>query len=239
MNRKEGSFSIGFGAVAGELAAISENTNVLHHDEISKSEDYKFERRRHSYLLGRLAAKYAIQNLTDQDLNSIKISEGIFQFPVIEHLNNVQAVQLSISHCEHIGLVLAYPEAHPVGIDIEQVNEKSRDALGTIVKPGEENLLSGLPISDIEGLSVIWTAKEALSKIFRTGMMMDFHTLELSSIRYEDGLLHSEFKNAAQYKAYSFIENEYAVSIVLPGRSETDADILRQLINHITRVQEK
>ncbi|MGB3464994.1 MAG: 4'-phosphopantetheinyl transferase superfamily protein [Cyclobacteriaceae bacterium] len=234
MQRKEGTFAIGLGAVRGNILSLTEELDKLHVNERNRFEEFKFDKRKHSYLLGRLASKYAISNLiTDQGLHTISVTEGIFQFPVVEFLTSSH-LQLSISHCDDIGLALAYPEAHPVGIDIEEINEKSTDALGSIVNDAEVSLLQHLPLSNVEGMSLIWTAKEALSKIFRTGMMLSFSTLELSTIKSADEYLISEFKHAGQYKAYSFIYTGYAISIVIPGRSETDIGLLIRSLKNLT-----
>ena len=69
---------------------------------------------------------------------------------------------------------------------------------------------------------MLWTAKEALSKIFRTGMMMDFHLFELGKITKQDGFYLSEYKNCGQYKAVSLIYKDYAVTLTVPGRSSFD-----------------
>ncbi|MEL6561209.1 MAG: 4'-phosphopantetheinyl transferase superfamily protein [Bacteroidota bacterium] len=231
--REKSSYNIGFGSIRGSLAALSdEKRDLLHKLENQKLADFKFDKRKHSYLLGRLSAKIAISTINKQLSYDLLISEGIFSFPVIKNLTG-NHLQLSISHCDDIGMTLAYPEEHPVGIDIERVNEKSKDALYSIVNEQEKMLLGELPVSEIEGLGIAWTVKEALSKILRTGMMMDFSNFEISKITQNGHIFTSEYKHASQYKAISFFNAPYMISLAVPGRSELDTDQLTALIINI------
>lgn len=233
LQRENASFFIGFGSIKGKLSDLSPQQKLLHVDEISRFNNFKFEMRKHSYLLGRVSAKQAIESIRkNHNLSEILIGEGIFNFPVIKHLTG-DHLQLSISHCDDIGISLAYPEEHPMGIDIEKLSEKSVDALGSMTNQSESNIIDKLPITKIEGMGVIWTVKEALSKILRTGMMMDFSSFEVSKITYNGQYFLSEYKHLGQYKAISFINAPYITSLALPGRSEIDTDQVAGLINQV------
>ena len=231
--REKSSFNIGFGSIRGNLTALAEQRNLLHVHEYQKLSDFRFDKRKHSYLLGRVSAKLAISTIKEQKASDLLISEGIFSFPVVKNLEG-DHLQLSISHCDDIGITLAYPEEHPVGIDIERVHEKSKEALYSIVNEQEKALLGQLPVSEIEGLGIAWTVKEALSKILRTGMMMDFSNFEISKISQNGQVFTSEYKFAGQYKAISFFHSPYMVSLTIPGRSELDIDQVTALIAGIT-----
>ena len=166
--------------------------------------------------------------------NFFFIGEGVFNFPVVKNLKG-EHLLLSITHCDDIGITIAYPEEHPVGVDIERVNEKNSDALESMINASESDIISNLPVSKIAGMGLIWTIKEALSKIFRTGLMMDFSNFEVSKIDFNGQYFLSEYKNAGQYKAISVINNPYITSIVIPGRSEIDTDQLMELITSVVK----
>ncbi len=235
LHREEATFHIGFGAIKGDLISLKSQLQLLHIKELEKFGSFKFERRKHSYLLGRLSAKQAIQSINDkQESAKLLIGEGIFNFPVIKNLKG-DHLQLSISHCEDIGITLAYPEEHPMGIDIELINDKNSEALESVVNDSELAIIKGLPISKSEGLAAMWTIKEALSKILRTGLMMDFSNFEVSEMMNEGSYYISKYKNAGQYRAITFLEYPFIVSIAIPGKSDIDTKYLRNILQEILK----
>ncbi|MBC8756559.1 4-phosphopantetheinyl transferase family protein [Kordia sp. YSTF-M3] len=192
---------------------------ALHPKELEIYSSFKHEPRKMSYLLGRLSAKKAIYELTDfNELNTIFIDTAVFEFPVVKCLA-IQNIQLSISHCNTIGLSIAFPESHPMGIDLEEVNTKNVDVLKDQMTLKEVQLVENLFLEEAKGYTLIWTAKEALSKIFKTGMMMDFKLLELDKVVKKGPIWESTFKHCEQYKAISYFSGTYVCSLVLPKYS--------------------
>ena len=66
---------------------------------------------------------------------------------------------------------------------------------------------------------MLWTAKEALSKILKTGMMVPFELYETTTIAATPYGLSFEFKNFAQYKAEIFFEMPYCFAMAYPKKS--------------------
>lgn len=216
MNRDKSKHLAGFSIINQPLESIYEHYNLLHTDEKAYADTLKFDRRKHSYLLGRTSAKLALQQLIkEQSADSIFIDYGVFQFPVVKYVQNLN-LQASISHCDNIGLALIYPEEHPLGIDIEKVEPKIIETLDRQLTDKEKELLTKKNLFTDSGHTLLWTAKEALSKIFRTGLMMEFKTLEIDAITLQDGIYESTYTNCGQYKAFSCILDDYVCSIVLP-----------------------
>ncbi len=200
---------------------------LLHEGEKSFARGLRFDRRRHSYLLGRVSAKYAFKELIkNQSPDSVFIDYGIFQFPVLKYVKDGNK-QVCISHCDNIGLALVYPEEHPLGIDIEKIESKIVDTLTTQLTAEEKALLRSNNFFNDVGHTLIWTVKEALSKIFRTGLMMDFQTLEVESIKQHDGYFESSYKHCAQYKAISMVKGVYACTITVPKNTSVDLSNFR------------
>lgn len=164
------------------------NSDIQNSDFLSEKESIYFEtlkinKRKQSYLLGRMAAKRSLGVLMDiTDYQSIEIGYGIFQFPVVRH-PYFHNVQVSISHCDNIGIGLAFFEEHPMGIDIEKIDASRIDAFKTYIDEEELSLFIDCDLSIIEICTVIWTIKESLSKILKTGLMIDFHALKIKSIQ--------------------------------------------------------
>ena len=209
--------------------------DFLHHHEIGKvlhpqERDYydtlTFEKRRKSYLVGRYAAKQAISALTGENNKpwAILIQQGIFNQPIatIAHENNVQ---VSISHGAEIGAALAFPEAHPMGIDIENVNADRCRAMESQMTQAEKDMIKGPSRSYERMLTVLWTVKEALSKILRTGLITPFQIYSVNNIESKSDHRVCYFENFGQYKAISFDVGASVCSLVLPKKTEIAIDI--------------
>ena len=192
----------------------------LHPEERMTYNSFRHHQRKESYLLGRLVAKKAIAQMTGvMALNSIRIDRGVFQFPVVRG-ENLQNVQVSISHCDDIGFCVAYPESHPVGVDVEKISPVNTAVIDDQLTSREKFLL-GKQSSSID-YTVIFSIKEALSKVLRTGMMLNFAFLETSSITFEGQIVECEFRNFSQYRAISYRKQDYVFSLVLPRRTMVD-----------------
>jgi len=219
LTRKNSVHRFGISLVNEPLKALELHIAALHPKELELYSSFKHERRKLSYLLGRLSAKNAICALTDfNEFNSVFIDVGVFEFPMVNCLS-IQNVQLSISHCNTIGLSIAFPESHPMGIDFEEINTNHVDVLKDQMTLDEIQLVKNVFPEEAKGCTLIWTAKEALSKIFKTGLMMDFKVLELDHIEKKGPIWESTFKHCGQYKAISYFSGIYVCSLVLPKYS--------------------
>ena len=205
------------------------NNNIddfLHRDELDYLEKLKVEQRRQSFLLGRIAAKQAIASLVKvNDLTTIAIQYGVFQFPVVKHNFN-NNLQVTISHSHDVGVALAFCEEHPMGVDIERIVPARLNAIKDNLSDSELELLENSRLSLIEGCTAIWTMKEGLSKALKTGLTVDFKVLEIILLKNHGLYLTCTFKYFAQYKAICFPVSDYFCSIVLPRNTDIDsADI--------------
>jgi 4'-phosphopantetheinyl transferase len=189
--------------------------NFLHPDERSYFNTLIAAKRQHSYLHGRYTAKQAVAAYTDIMPASVKISAGVFQQPVLPITN----VQLSLSHTDHWCIAVVFPEAHPMGVDVELISPTIHETIDQIITSHERTLFTVL---DAGYLSLLWTIKEALSKTLRTGLMTPLQVYEVSEVVYKNGIFEAYFTNFAQYKCLSWIAGDHAWSIVLPRNSMVD-----------------
>jgi 4'-phosphopantetheinyl transferase len=191
----------------------------LHSQERNYYDLLTFEKRIKSYLLGRLVAKQAIAALTGEEiLADINIQPGIFKQPIV--VSNKQNIQVSITHCDDFGAAIAFPEAHPMGIDIERINPNKTDVLKRQITENEEKLIHSSVHSHELGYTLLWTVKEALSKVLKTGLMTPFEVFEISKIELYDNYIMCYYKNFAQYRVISFTIDNYICSIAHPLKSE-------------------
>lgn len=183
-----------------------------------------FEKRINSYLLGRYVAKQAVAVLTGEDrLSNIIIQKGIFTQPIVVTDKNIQ---VSITHCNNLGAAIAFPEAHPMGIDIEEINENKRNILEAQITKFEKEKVNFIPITYDMWLTLLWTAKEALSKVLKTGLMTPFEIYEIYKYELYDNFIICYYRNFPQYKVISFNIGSYMCSIVYPLKSQLVFNII-------------
>lgn len=206
-------------------ALKSERHDFLHPKENNCFDSLRYPKRQHSYLLGRYCAKRAISALLSQcDYKNICIDNGIFQQPIVQHPQHSN-IQVSISHTDYFGVALAFPEMHPMAIDIETIGINKISTIQTQLTANEQKLWDVAPERQAIQFTSFWTIKEALSKILRCGFMVPFEILEISTQIYYEHNMMSEFKNFFQYKALSFIFANTACSLVYPKKTQLILDV--------------
>jgi 4'-phosphopantetheinyl transferase len=195
----------------------------LHINERISFAKLQYEKRIRSYLLGRFVAKQAIAALTaEKDLANICIEAGVFHQPVV--VSNHGNIQVSITHCDNFGVAIAFPEFHPMGIDLEKIDHNKRNILGKQITSFEKKLIAALLVEEI-GFTLLWTVKEALSKTIKTGLLTPFEVFEVSQIELSDNYIICNFKNFTQYQALSLAVDDYLCSLVLPLKTKLEFDI--------------
>ncbi len=172
----------------------SQPDSILHPDE---HREFKSQKRQQEYVRGRYAAKRALGG-------DFAVLSGVFQQPYVVGTN----LGVSISHSGKWAAALAFPESHPMAIDIERIDPKRHKAIESQMTDRELAM-----IAEVEnGHFVFWTAKEALSKVLRCGLMTSFKILEIDTA----GSNEATFKHFPQYKAHSFFKEDLVCTIVLP-----------------------
>lgn len=203
----------------GESPTCATFIEQLHSEEKAIYHTFPSNSRKKSFLLGRISAREAIIGLTEITTpQSIWIDTGVFQFPVVKCIG-LQNIQVSISHCDDIGFCVAFPEAHPLGVDVESISDEMEMAVRSQLTGGEQKLLGERGQDHIAGYTALFSMKEALSKILRTGMMLNFKFLEVDSIKVQDNTLACTFSHFSQYKACAYFQKPYVFSIALPRQT--------------------
>jgi 4'-phosphopantetheinyl transferase len=180
----------------------------------------KFLRRQQSYLTGRYAAKLALQVLLqEQDLRKIEIYPGIFGQPLVSYLTK-ESPGITISHGDTLAVALAYPAGHPMGIDVEQVELERLEVIQTQMSPRELQWARSVAAEELMVSTLIWTAKESLSKAVTCGLTSPMEIFNLSEfVPTGNKIRRGFFENFSQYKVLSFAHKTVALSIVLPKNS--------------------
>jgi len=180
----------------------------------------RFERRQKSYLLGRYAAKLALREvLLEPDFRSIQILKGVFEQPIV-HSERESGWAVTISHAGSLAAGLAYPAGHPMGVDVERIDEARRETILSQLSPQEIEWVERTSTGQNDITTAIWTAKESLSKVLKTGLMTPVQIYSLAEFnQINPGIWEGQFLNFAQYKARVWVGSSYVLSIAMPKRS--------------------
>jgi len=197
-------------------ALKAERVNFLHSKENVYFNKLLYPKRQYSYLAGRYCAKKAISILSSEnDPTLLHIQNGIFQQPIVYHPSH-HNVQVSISHTNNFGTALAFSETHPMAIDIETICSNKIATVQTQLTEAEQILGRKIVASKSAQFILLWTIKEALSKILKCGFTVPFEILEIANLAPQAHFIMSHFKNFPQYQAFSFLLGDIACSLVYP-----------------------
>ncbi len=215
------SLEAGLCFTTASLLSLQKKLNeFLHPEELKHYKTLSFERRQWSYLLGRYCAKHAISRYENHlTFSDILIKPGAFEQPVVYSPGN-KKIQITLSHCEDLGVALVFPETHPMGIDIEIIQSSNQDIIKTQLTANEKRWIERSPYTASKTLyALFWTLKESLSKVLRTGMTTPFEIYALKNIVFKHNHWISDFEHFTQYQAMSFILGKKLFSVVYPKQT--------------------
>lgn len=176
----------------------------LHPLEIVRAKNMPSQSRRSDFLIGRLAAKRALTGMVDSTMMpNIAILEGVFGQPIVT--GSHQSLGIGIAHGGSWAVAVAYDLRHPIGIDIEDENPNTCDAIRSQATDSEWKLLVRLKLPDSAACTLLWTLKESLSKALTTGLMTPFWLYEIDQISFEFGVYTASFRHFKQYRSVSFL----------------------------------
>lgn len=215
--REEGHFQacLGFSYLPSpELHNTKEQ--FLHEKEIALLKDMPAAKRQNSFLHGRyIAKKILTKYFNEPDPRRIFIKPGIFQQPIIEY-PSFNLPQVSIAHTDCLAACLVFPLEHPMAIDIELISASAKEHIASQLTASEIKLFATAREDESSFYTRLWTIKEALSKVTKTGLMTPLAIYEIDYIDYFNNYTVSFFKNFSQYKAISFLKGGNICSIISP-----------------------
>jgi phosphopantetheinyl transferase len=184
----------------------------LHPNEIKYVKQLHYDKRIQSYLIGRIAAKYAINYLTSTPMNKICLTNGLMGQPIIN--NGDTNLQISISHCQNIGAALTFQESFPMGIDIEYIQGVNNEPLKCALNDHEKQLLQLLDKEHEDDLlTAIWSAKEAIAKLLKTGFTISYDVFAVNKLELHKNYFKISFNNFPKYEVMAIKINTYIFSI--------------------------
>lgn len=218
------------GITTGYFSSIDKAaTEFLSSQEQIYFKSFKQDTPRLHYLLGRHSAKRALIecDARESDFTKISIDTGVWGQPL---LTSSPYLDVSITHANRHGIGLIYAKQYPMGIDIVGIDLHDIDVLKTMTSIKE---LTDIPSSELEGLTIAWSLKEALSKALRCGLTVPLHILQMQNFKFTDDIFECEFCNFPQYKGIAWILGRNTIGIVYPVQLSTNTLMLNNTINSL------
>jgi 4'-phosphopantetheinyl transferase len=211
-------FSFGSGYEAGQQAAAS----FLHPREFERWSGLKFPIRRRSYLLGRRAAKAALEVcFPNFSPKIIEVASGVFNQPYIGAGSPVTA-EVSLTHTRHAAAAFVCPAGYPTGVDLELIDPERAFVVRSSCTPSEFEVVQSLGLSEAAASFLLWSIREALGKALRCGLAVAFENLAVESLELREGRYESHFAHFPPFKAHSWFLGDHVLSIVLPKKTTLD-----------------
>lgn len=196
--------------------------NILHPMEMVFFKRLLVDKRKASFSMGRYAAKIAASRFIteEENLSKIEVASGIFGNPLVRYPSH-DIPFVCITHDDQYAVSIAYPDVHPMSIDLESIHDDKIPVIKSQCSLNEIKLYDKLSISEATFYTLLWTIKEAISKAIRCGLTIPLKLLSIKNFRLINGNEYvSDFTNFGQYKAYSFILNNHVFSLALPIKSK-------------------
>ncbi len=185
--------------------------------EWERALQFQHERARHSFLLGRRCAKKALQLLDPSlDLSKISLTSALPGHPLFTGV--LDPYEVSISHSLDFALSVISPATHPVTIDLERIRPERIEAIHRMLTDHEKQMIEITP-DPHSTATLIWTAKEALSKWLRSGMSIDFQILEIQSLQQESDRITGTFEHLFHLRFESWSIGDWWLTMVFPNKS--------------------
>lgn len=198
--------------------------SCFHPRESDRRDKFEHLRRKDSYTAGRLAAKLALKHhCPSADMQKISVVNGVFDQPVLVGdgpESDVAQLGVSISHSDGYAVALIFHRAHPMGVDIDLPAQQDIAPVLSGLDEQTQRNLANLGLSDIEGASLIWTARESLSKALTTGMMTPLALYRASDITRQGNSFVLHYENFAQYKTHVWPGKKGWLALTMPARTD-------------------
>ncbi len=195
------------GIEAGEISLPS----ILSEAEIEYLEKLKLLKNKIQWISGRCSVKsalfrYKFKNQVLMDLTCIDVLKGADSAP---YFLQYPDLNISITHSYQYCIGMVCPGK--IGVDIEKIFQPREALISRYFSHGEKEILARIkdPLEHSTQATVYWTRKEAVSKLLRLGMKMNFREVDTS----EDEVYLPEVNNTV--KLVSCVCGDFCLSIAV------------------------
>ncbi len=152
--------------------------------ELQVWNNFRFDLRRHSWLMGRFTAKSLISKVVGDETGLTDVEIMNHQSGAPQAILKAQALEgcLSISHSGNRAVAAYAPTGLPVGVDIEKISTRTDAFIRDYFTVAETGLVYVHKLQEDLVITLIWSAKEALLKALGLGLRADTRQIEVSNI---------------------------------------------------------
>ena len=190
--------------------------DLLRGEEIARFHRITHVGVRRDFLLGRMAAKTALSAcLPDIPAKAWEIRRGCWHQPVVR--GPVGGLAVTLAHQEGVAVALAHDDRAMAGIDVEPFDREMAAAVASQVSASEAawaRTMSGAP-----GWHLLWTAREALGKLMRSGLLRPQVLAATQDWKRCPAGWTATFEQDDLIAARSVVSRGYVVTWVLPRGS--------------------
>jgi len=200
---------------------------LLHPTEIERWNQFKSPSRRQQFCNGRYCAKRALSPyLPGVSMAAIEVTSGVFQQPILSG-STATGCGVSIAHSGTVSAAIVFPEGHPIGIDVQVINATKTAAIQSVLTDNDHQIVAHTPIESSSAHTLCWSARESLSKVLKTGMMVSQFIYEISQItRLNETWWDVRFAHFHQYRALIRVQPTMVMALCIPKHSAISVDAL-------------
>lgn len=193
-------------------------------EEIVVFNGFRVSHAKADFLAGRLAAKSALQILLpDTAILDWQMIRGAWHQPCIRGPINNHLV--TIAHSAGVGVAVAFDDRWHCGIDIESLSRCDEETIATQVSPEEARWAKGEGSNNQSRWMMLWTAREALGKALRTGLLLPDALSPTSDWTETETGFSANFQRNDLLSVRSVVASGFVVSQVFPRNATADRAI--------------
>ena len=141
-------------------------------------------RRRAAWRAGRWAAKRAVAECMALEPGRVEILPAADGAPEAWAGDELLPVSVSLSHRDGVAAAVAAPRGYDAGCDVEVVEPRSAGFAADWFTAEERAAVErAAPSARDELVALIWSAKESVLKVLRTGLRVDTRSVEVALAR--------------------------------------------------------
>lgn len=189
--------------------------------EREKARAFVSPRGRGGFLRGRLCAKTALAAFDGARRGpaDFTITPGAFGQPVVWP---GCGLDVALSHAGRAAAAVAFPAGWPLALDIEWIDAANVSTIRSQLAPGEEAAVMALGLPVEVAVTVLWSAREALSKVLRGGLAISFPTMRVADVTQTSGHVTCGFADFAHCRAEVAVGRHAVLAMVLPANCTLD-----------------
>ena len=168
-----------------DLPADNHWMTALERDRFS---EFRFEKRRADWRLGRWTAKRAIAatlgiDALDATLARMEISNNADGAPQANYRGAWDGCAISLSHSHGVALCAVAAPTFALGCDLELIEQRGPAFLADYFTPGEKTMVEAAGRDQQTWMiTALWSAKESALKVLGTGLRRDTRDVEICSM---------------------------------------------------------